>query len=214
MNELPDLTDARQIGFVFPIYAWGVPELMADFAKKLPATKAFTFGVCTCGEDAGHAMKRFSRLYPLSSYSLRMPNNYIIGSDTDGEDEIRQKIAAARTELERMAQEIRQQEQVYRVHEGAMAGFKSGLVNFGFNRFARSAKPFFAGDSCNGCGLCAGNCPAHAITLREGKPVWAAQCYQCMRCINQCPQQAIQYGKHTAGRRCYIIRGYLPQDEQ
>ena len=189
LNDLPDLADARQIGFVFPIYAWGVPELMVDFAKKLPETQAFTFGVCTCGEDAGHAMKRFSRLYPLgSSYSLVMPNNYIIGSDTDGEDEIRQTIAAARAELERMAQEIRHQEQVYRVHEGT--------------------------DSCNGCGLCAANCPAHAITLREGKPVWAAQCYQCLRCINECPRQAIQYGKATAGRRRYTIRAYLPQDEQ
>ena len=142
LNELPDLTDARQIGFVFPIYAWGVPEIMADFAKKLPKTQAFTFGVCTCGEDAGHAMKRFSRLYPLSSsYSLVMPNNYIVGSDTDGEDEILKKIAAAREELGRMAQEIRRQERVYRVREGAMAGFKSGPVNYGFNKFARSAKP-------------------------------------------------------------------------
>ena len=215
LNELPDLTDARQIGFVFPIYAWGVPEIMADFAKELPETKAFTFGVCTCGEDAGHAMKRFSRLYPLgSSYSLVMPNNYIVGADTDGEDEILQKLTAAREELGRMAQEIRRQEQVYRVREGAMAGLKSGPVNYGFNRFARSAKPFFAGESCNGCGQCAANCPAHAITLMDGKPVWAAQCYQCMRCINECPQQAIQYGKATAGRRRYTIRGYLPQDEQ
>ena len=113
-----------------------------------------------------------------------------------------------------MAQEIRRQEKVYRVREGTMAGLKSGLVNFGFNRFARSAKPFFAGDRCNGCGLCAANCPAHAITLREGKPVWAAQCCQCLRCINQCPRQAIQYGKATAGRRRYTIRAYLPQDEQ
>ena len=160
-------------------------------------------------------MKRFSRLYPLSSsYSLVMPNNYIVGSDTDGEDEILKKIAAAREELGRMAQEIRRQERVYRVREGAMAGFKSGPVNYGFNKFARSAKPFFAGDSCNGCGLCAANCPAHAITLREGKPVWAAQCYQCLRCINECPQQAIQYGKATAGRHRYTIRAYLPQDEQ
>lgn len=91
---------------------------------------------------------------------------------------------------------------------------KSHLVSFGFNKFARSAKPFFAEDSCNGCGLCMRNCPAHAITLRDGKPVWAAQCFQCLRCINECPQQSIQYGKSTAGRRRYTIREYLPQDEQ
>ena len=188
---------------------------MAEFAKKLPKTQSFTFGGCTCGGDAGLAMKQFSKVYPLSSsYSLVMPNNYIIGSDTDNEGEIRQKITAARAELKRMAQEIQQKEPVYRVHEGGLAGVKSHLANLGFNKFARSAKPFFAEDRCNGCGLCIRNCPAHAITLRDGKPVWAAQCFQCLRCINECPQQAIQYGKSTAGRRRYTIREYLPQDEQ
>ena len=215
VNELPNLNSARQIGFVFPVYAWGVPEIMANFAEKLPKVQVFTFGLCTCGGDAGLAMKQFSKRYPLSSsYSLVMPNNYIIGSDTDEEGKIRQKITAARAELERISGEIRRQEKVYRVHEGGLAGVKSHLANFGFNKFARNAKHFFAEDSCNGCGLCAANCPAHAITLREGKPVWAAQCYQCLRCINECPRQAIQYGKSTAGRRRYTIREYLPQDEQ
>lgn len=215
LKEPPDVRSAKQIGFVFPVYAWGAPEIMVDFVKKLPRTQAFTFGLCTCGGDAGHTMKRFSRLYPLSStYSLLMPNNYILGSDTDGEDEILQKITAARAELARMAREIRAQERIDRVHEGALAGLKSSLVNFGFNQFARTAKPFFADDSCNGCGRCAAGCPAHTITLREGKPVWAAQCYQCLRCINECPQQAIQYGKATAGRRRYTIQSYLPLDEQ
>lgn len=215
LKEPPNLDSDRQLGFVFPIYAWGAPEIMAEFAKKLPKTQAFTFGVCTCGADAGLALKQFSKQYPLSSsYSLVMPNNYIIGSDTDEEGGIRQKITVARAELERISGEIQRQERVYRVHEGGQAGLKSRFVNFGFNKFARSAKPFFAQDSCNGCGLCEKNCPAHAITLQDGKPVWAAQCYQCLRCINECPQQAIQYGKSTAGRRRYTIRGYLPQDEQ
>lgn len=215
LNQLPDLDSAGQIGFFFPVYAWGAPEIIVEFAKKLPRTQSFTFGVCTCGGDAGLAMKQFSKVYPLSSsYSLVMPNNYIIGSDTDNEGEIRQKITAARAELERMAQEIQQQKPVYRVHEGRLAGVKSHLANLGFNKFARSAKPFFAEDRCNGCGLCMRNCPAHAITLRNGKPIWAAQCFQCLRCINECPQQAIQYGKSTAGRRRYTIREYLPQDEQ
>lgn len=213
-NELPSLDDAKQIGFVFPVYAWGAPQIMTEFVKKLPKFQGFTFGVCTCGGDAGLTMKQFSKRYFLSSsYSLLMPNNYIIGSDTDEESEIHQKIAAAREELEQMAREIRRREQVYRVHEGALAGIKSHLINVGFNRFARSAKPFFAGENCNGCGQCARNCPASAISLRDGRPAWAAQCFQCLRCINECPRQAIQYGKATAGRRRYTIRAYLPQDE-
>ena len=215
LKELPDIGNAKQIGFVFPVYAWGAPEVMVDFAKKLPQPPVFTFGVCTCGGDAGLTMKQFSKWYSLSSsYSLVMPNNYIIGSDTDDKGVILQKITAAQVELEQIAQEIHRQEQVYRVHEGGLAGVKSHLANLGFNKFARSAKPFFTEDSCNGCGLCARNCPAHAISLRDGKPIWAAQCYQCLRCINECPQRAIQYGKSTAGRHRYTIWAYLPQDEQ
>lgn len=214
-SEVPDVEGETQIGFVFPVYAWGVPEAVAAFAKKLKKARAFAFGVCTCGSDAGLTMKRFSKCYPLDSgYSLVMPNNYIIGSDTDDKEEILRKITAAWEELQRMSREILQRERVYRVHEGSLASIKSGVVNFGFNKFARSAKPFLATDDCNGCGLCARNCPAAAISLRDGKPVWKAQCYQCMRCINACPRQAIQYGKATVGRRRYTIRDYLPREEQ
>lgn len=127
--------------------------------------------------------------YPLdSSYSLVMPNNYIIGSDTDSEEVILKKIASARETLKQIAGEILRKERVYRVHEGALAGVKSYAANAGFNRFARSARPFFATDRCNGCGLCAQRCPASAISMKDGKPVWKAQCYQCLRCINAWPQ--------------------------
>ena len=89
----PDIRDQKQVGFVFPVYAWGVPEPMENFVKSLPKGKAFAFGVCTCGSEAGMAMKHFSKTYPLnSSYSLVMPNNYIVGSDTDSEQTIRAKL--------------------------------------------------------------------------------------------------------------------------
>lgn len=214
LAEIPDMQAARQIGFVFPIYAWGAPEPMVAFAKKLVKPQAFTFGVCTCGAEAGLAMKYFSRIYPLnSSYSLVMPNNYILGSDTDDAETIRIKISAAREELQRISHEILQQKSVYRVQEGPFAGFKSNLANFGFNKFARNTKPFYATSACNGCGLCVQNCPASTIALVDKMPAWGERCYQCMRCIHECPQQAIQYGKATKGRHRYTIRQYLTEDE-
>ncbi|WP_373165727.1 hypothetical protein [Agathobaculum sp. Marseille-P7918] len=39
LNQLPDLDSARQIGFIFPSYAWGAPEFMADFAKSCPKAR-------------------------------------------------------------------------------------------------------------------------------------------------------------------------------
>ena len=69
-------------------------------------------------------------------------------------------------------------------------------------------------DLCIGCGLCAEKCPQKNIEMKDGKPVWKAQCYQCLRCINACPRQAIQYGKGTEGRRRYTIWPYRPQEEK
>lgn len=209
----PDLQAEKQVGLVFPIYAWGVPEPMLTFVKRLENTSAFTFAICTCGEEAGLAMKQLSRLYPLDScYSLVMPNNYIIGADVDDDETARKKIRTARQEIQTLAGEITGREQVCRVHEGSLAGLKSGLVNWGFNRFARSTKVFSVSDRCISCGLCVKNCPASTISLVNGKPVWGKHCYQCLRCINECPQKAIQYGKSTINRGRYTIQRYLTED--
>ena len=210
LDQTPDLTGQGQIGLVFPIYAWGVPEPMLAFAKTLGKTDAFTFAVCTCGAEVGYAMKKLARVCPLdSSYSLVMPNNYILGEDVDDPQTARRKIDAAGQAIQSIAQEILQRKPVYRVEEGSLAGLKSGLVHFGFNRFARSTKDFYATDACNGCGLCAQDCPAATISLVNGRPTWGKQCYQCLRCIHRCPQRAIQYGKDTETRGRYTVEQYV-----
>ena len=210
LDQVPDVGRQSRIGLVFPVYAWGAPEPMLSFVQKLSRTDAFTFGVCTCGEEAGYAMKKLSALYPLcSSYSLVMPNNYIIGSDVDDDQTIQRKIDAASKQIQTLAREVLEKKKVYRVEEGSHAWLKSNLVNFGFNRFARSTKAFFTTDACNGCGLCTKHCPAGTITLVDGRPSWGKRCYQCLRCINECPKRAIQYGKSTEDRGRYTMEGYL-----
>ena len=214
------------LGFVFPVYAWGAPEIVTDFAKKLKKysgngenlgdtadnleKKTFTFAVATCGEEAGYALKNFSKIIPLkSSYSLVMPNNYVVGSDLEDEGTVLSVLRNANEEVKRMAEELSAKKEVCRVNEGSTAGLKSSLVNFGFNKFARSTKSFYTTDACTGCGLCAKNCPTHTITMENNRPVWGSQCYQCLKCINCCPAAAIQYGKATETRGRYTIEKYL-----
>ena len=200
------------LGFVFPVYAWGAPEIVIDFVKKLgkPEGNAFTFAIATCGEEAGYTLKNFSKIIPLkSSYSLVMPNNYVVGSDLEDEETVLSVLRNAKEEVERMAEELSAKKEVCRVNEGSAAGLKSGLVNFGFNKFARNTKNFYTTDACTGCGLCAKNCPTHTITMENNRPVWGSKCYQCLKCINRCPAAAIQYGKATETRGRYTIEKYL-----
>ena len=39
LDKIPEIDNEKQIGFVFPIYAWGVPEPMNLFAKRLKKRK-------------------------------------------------------------------------------------------------------------------------------------------------------------------------------
>ena len=210
INEIPNIDNETQIGFIFPIYAWGVPEVMINFIKKLNKTNAFTFGICTCGSESGEALKKLSKIYRLdSSYSIIMPSNYIIAEDVESENVIKEKIKIAKENLENISKEILEKKKVYKVNEGSMPKLKSA-INKVFNKFGRTTKPFYVDkNKCISCGKCAKICPTSCITMVKGYPVWGTKCYQCLKCINYCPKEAIQYGKSTEKRGRYNIEKYL-----
>lgn len=47
-----------------------------------------------------------------------------------------------------------------------------------------------ANDYCNGCGICACNCPVQAISKDNLKEADESKCISCMRCIAVCPKRA------------------------
>lgn len=195
-----------RIGFVFPIYAWGAPELVERFAKSVTVGDgAYAFAVCTCGDEPGDAMKRFRRFFPYQgAWSFTMPNNYVIGVEVDAPELERQKIESARERLALVSGRILENAAEYDVTSGKAARLKTALIRPMFNAAARRTKPFFVTSACNGCGLCAKDCPTKAIELRSHKPVWVKRtCAMCTACINTCPTKAIQYGETTASHGRY-----------
>ena len=47
-----------------------------------------------------------------------------------------------------------------------------------------------ADHNCNGCGRCAENCPAQAISRENLRATDSKKCISCMRCVTECPQSA------------------------
>ena len=68
--------------------------------------------------------------------------------------------------------------------------------------------PFYADDTCTGCGTCERVCPSRRVAMVDGKPAWqpGVQCYACYACYNYCPTQSILIrGRYEekAGQYCY-----------
>ena len=198
------------VGFVFPVHAWGAPEIVLEFTERLQIQEStYRFAVATCGDEAGCALDDFSKKFPLqSAWSIKMPNNYIPMADIDTPEQIRQKIAEARRLIPEICSHIQAQDRVWRVHKGSFAGLKSRIINPLFRRYALSAKGFYAEDQCTSCGICVKACPMENIELKEGRPVWNDRCVQCMSCIHRCPVRAIQIGNATKKRGRYTFEAF------
>jgi len=69
------------------------------------------------------------------------------------------------------------------------------------------AKLFFANHECDGCGVCAVNCPNGAIKMwfkKKVRPYWTYDCENCMRCMAYCPRNAVEAG-HSVGVILYYV---------
>ncbi|HWQ78210.1 MAG TPA: EFR1 family ferrodoxin [Anaerovoracaceae bacterium] len=199
------------LGFVFPIYAWGPPGIVLDFISKLDVSGyPYVFSLNTCGDEEGKTPKVIRKalaakgLALAGSFSIRMPNNYILeGFDVDPKDVEAEKLKAAELMLAEINTTIGQRKKnVYLTLPGKHATLKTTFANPMFNRFAMNTRHYSADDSCTRCGLCEQICPVHTIRITD-KPVWGKACTYCMACINRCPVRAIQYGKGTAKKGRY-----------
>ncbi len=202
-----ELDTGENIGFVYPVYFYSVPEILKSFVEKLKVkqnSSNYGFIVVTCGgsiAESGDYLARllYERNIRISSvFSILMPDNAMIYYNIPGMDVALKRLDDAYEKIDEIVVSINEKKR-QKIGKAAFAKMCDKLY-----KKALATKKFKADEACTGCGLCAKRCPEGAIELKDGRPVWVKEkCSKCLRCINSCPQLAIQYGNKTLKRNRY-----------
>lgn len=206
------LRENEAIGFVFPVYAWGPPKMVIDFIERLSFNNYknnYIFSIATCGDNIGETMKVISSalkkkdLILCSSFSLVMPNNYIIMGDVDSKEVENEKLNAAEDMLKKINSIIAERKKwVFELVKGPIPALLTSVIHPLFMKYAGNTRKFYADHKCTGCGICERVCSLKNIKVID-KPQWGKNCTQCLACLHYCPSKAIQYGKSTEKKGRY-----------
>jgi ferredoxin len=202
---------SKCIGIIFPVYMWRVPLIVEDFIKKLNVKKStYVFAVATFGGMAGNALKQLNDLMKdkdaklNAGFGLNMPGNYIVMYGAQSDKSQIKAFAKEKIKVKQIVEVVKREENYgYERSKLLIDRVIAPIVNKGINKIHTKDKFFFAKDNCIGCGVCEKICSVKNIKIKNGKPSWNNNCEQCMACIQYCPNEAIEYGKKTMGRRRY-----------
>lgn len=217
----PRATEDSSIGIVFPVFAWGMPQIVHRFIEReldkliLSHSDAYTYIIMTCGDDTGYtdrlvasSLLRTGRTLS-AAFSVRMPNTYISlpGFDIDSNELANKKIETATKLLPHIASLVKSRSDATEVTRGEMAWVKTYLLRPLFAIFLMGDSRFRFNKKCTGCGKCSKVCPVANIDMsvapydrKSQHPLWKHHCEGCLACYHVCPRHAIEYGTFTKGK--------------
>jgi len=211
--KIPEATAYEVIGFVYPVYMFGLPLIVADFLKTVKIRpQTYVFSVTTLGGLPGRAhtlakdilKKRGIDL--ACGFSVIMPGNYVPLYGAFSKERQNKIFTQQKIKTQEILSFIRQ------MKRSAIMEEKPFLLSFllykmiykiGSAKIPLSAQGFWVTEKCTKCGICAKVCPVENIRLTDGKPLWLTHCQHCMGCLQWCPVEAVQYQKMTLNKKRY-----------
>jgi ferredoxin len=205
------------VGFVFPVYAMGIPQMVGKFITNLEIKgNPYIFSVASCG-GSGYGVpfnlidsilkdKRVKGEKALKlNYSgyVQFPDSYLKMFNPPNREDSIEKIKVSDIRLEVKISDIKEKRE--NKYTGLLLNPVFKLIYMAWlKNLYKADKKFVVKESCVGCNLCSEICPSNNIAMIDAKPTWNSKCQDCMGCINVCPVRAIELGAKTEKKRRYI----------
>lgn len=197
-----------KVGFVFPVYFWGVPMMVKNFIESFKINKqAYVFAIATYGGMAGSSLSQIKKILNkkdimlAASFAVHMPGNDQLLYQPISEDKQIKLFKSEKEQIYKIASAIKNSQHIENKINAIINTF--GKLVYSTFKPQNNDKNFWTDEKCIGCGMCLKVCPANNIAIYEGKPKWQHQCESCLACMQWCPQKSIQYKKVTIDRGRY-----------
>jgi len=195
-----DIVLEGKIGVVAPCYAFGVPDLVIKFLKRVKNKSIYSFFILTYGGYYGGTFKQVDYLISFNyNKEIKMPGSDIVFISKKNRDEKNEKIyRMADKEVEKIIKEIKimKKNKISRSFEYYLL---LPVYKLAMWYFRGAKRGFKVNEKCTLCGFCEKICPVNNIKVGD-KVVWDNHCEGCLRCINYCSFEAIEYKKYTEGK--------------
>jgi Fe-S-cluster-containing hydrogenase component 2/flavodoxin len=201
------------VGIVFPVYMWGIPNMVVDFVQKLKiSSNQYIFAVTTCAGQPGETLIQLQKLLQEMGVDLHAGFAVKEASNTIQKDNIFIRIAML---IERNSKIIKSgKERLSEIVEVITNKKKhepetSSVILNKFGKFVygmaisriNTMGQFWADENCSMCLNCQRICPSNNIETLNGKPHWNQNCEFCQACVQWCPKEAVHIKNEDPKRR-------------
>jgi ferredoxin len=201
-----------EIVIVSPLYFYGIAPVVLRFLEELEFENIQYFSAIFTAEfPNGLAINELKKIcrqkgMPLHSCAyIKMPTNYVIKSKMPVPASVEPALTRADQKIEKLAGIIKNRG-TYLERDLRIYAFITGAEKYHRQwqlDFPQFDSKFLCTAACTACKLCEKNCPVGNITVTQ-QAHWEGHCAACLRCINICPQKAIQYARATEDKGRYF----------
>lgn len=191
------------IGFVFPVIAWGMPEIVERFLEQIQwPSKCYVFAIAVCGGNPAGVLHGMNKVLRKRGGQLSAGFT-VTGREVQKIDSVPLIIRVIKFLNGKSPKQFlhREKEIINTLLSRDKAGIESSrflavmLGNFlhpiGLKKLSGKKNQLTLNDACINCGICMRVCPVKNLKSSKGHILRGEDCQHCFACYVVCRRHAI-----------------------